>query len=213
VQSSEFNPINHLFKSSVLQVVVDEAIDFFLSTPVYNLPPGFSFQGEGVYAIYFVGQDGIYQRLGTLNRPSVQIPIYVGQASSKGVRQGRVEETTSTRVHGRLREHSRSIGSANNLSLDDFRCRFVLMLGKETGLIRTVESALIAKFRPLWNTYVDGFGIHDPGKGRARQLQSEWDSIHPGRSFVSKMESSPRTVEPILDKIDSYFTLLDSKTS
>jgi hypothetical protein len=84
----------------------------------------------------------------------------------------------------------------------------MIMVGEEHGLIRTIESALIRKYKPLWNTYVDGFGIHAPGKGRARQQVSEWDSIHPGRPFVEKMESEGRPIEPILAKIKKVLETL-----
>jgi len=137
----------------------------------------------------------------------VRLPIYVGKASAKGVRQGKVDyvdydEIRGYEIWGRLNKHRSSITGAANLELSDFACRFMIMLGTEHGLIRTVESSLIHRFQPLWNSYVDGFGINDPGSGRARQLQSEWDSIHPGRAFVRKMETSPRPTEPILKKIE-----------
>jgi hypothetical protein len=32
---------------------------------------------------------------------------------------------------------------------------------------------------------VDGFGNHDPGKGRYKQARSDWDVIHPGRQELS----------------------------
>ncbi len=32
------------------------------------------------------------------------------------------------------------------------------------------------------NKIIDGFGNHDPGKGRYNQLRSRWDKLHPGRS-------------------------------
>lgn len=53
-------------------------------------------------------------------------------------------------------------------------------------MISTVEAALIKWNRPLWNTRLDGFGNHDPGKGRYEQAKSDWDVIHPGRPFADK---------------------------
>lgn len=212
MKSLFFDPSKHVFSSPILEDVIQDAVEFFVNTPVYDLPPPKRFKGPGVYALYYVGDQEPYSRLGERNRKSVDIPIYVGQASPKGVRQARVEEIQEAvgyRLWNRLGEHRRNIEQVSNLRRADFKCRFMLMLDEEMGIIRTVESALIWRFRPLWNTYIDGFGIHDPGAGRAKQLQSEWDSIHPGRNFVAKMESSPRPLEPILAKIRKVLDELD----
>ena len=197
------DPGQHTFHSEILHDVVQEAVGFFVNTPILPLPPATKFGGTGVYALYHTSPHGLYWRLGELYHRNRHVPIYVGQASSSGVRQG-LSESTDTSNHqlwGRLNEHARSIWQAGNLSLEDFRCRFVLMLRTEHGLIRTVETELIRIYTPLWNSYVDGFGIHDPGKGRRNQEISEWDSIHPGRSFVSKMESNSQPTAPILERI------------
>jgi hypothetical protein len=50
------------------------------------------------------------------------------------------------------------------------------------------ESLLIEKTKPLWNVVVDGFGNHDPGSGRHNQQVSSWDTIHPGRQWVKKLQ-------------------------
>jgi len=42
-----------------------------------------------------------------------------------------------------------------------------------SSLISTVEAALIRYYKPIWNTQIDGFGNHDPGKGRYNQAKSE----------------------------------------
>lgn len=202
-----FDSQDHTFQSDILEDIVDQAVAFFLDSPVHPLPPKVTFAGPGVYAIYYVGTSGIYQNLGKRNRPEVEIPIYVGQVSSSGVRKGLVDETEDLkkrRLRDRLNKHARSIQQADdkeNLNLDDFRCRFMILLGSEAGLSRVVETHLIKRFTPIWNTYVDGFGIHDPGKGRLEQSHSEWDSIHPGRSFLKKMKGSSLATEPITSKI------------
>lgn len=205
----------HLFHSPLLRHIVQETVDFFEDTPVHSLPPGIRFYGPGVYALYYVGETGIYARLGRKNQPDVRYPIYVGQASSSGVRKGRAEagsEEGGARLLGRLQEHARSISQVadgENLRLADFRCRFVLLLGTaEQGIIRTVESALIARYTPLWNSVVDGFGIRDLGAGRAKQALSEWDSLHPGRRFTQKMETTALPLLPILEKVERALSAL-----
>jgi len=46
------------------------------------------------------------------------------------------------------------------------------------------------------NFDMDGFGNHDPGKGRYNQAQSEWDVLHPGRSWVKRLTgASPSQAE------------------
>lgn len=40
---------------------------------------------------------------------------------------------------------------------------------------------------PVWNQIIDGFGNHDPGKGRYQQRRSVWDIIHPGREWSKKL--------------------------
>jgi len=201
-QLSDFDPRDHLFESPIIQAVVDEAIDFFINCPPIPLPPPSKFEGGGVYALYFTGTEGIYSLLGQKNDRSLDQPVYIGQASSKGVRKGKIENRQGMRLYNRLREHYRSISNVDNLSTSDFRCRFILMAGNEIGLIRSVESALITRYKPLWNTTIDGFGIHDPGTGRDKQLWSEWDSLHPGRKFTRKLQTSPQPIGPILEKIN-----------
>ena len=40
---------------------------------------------------------------------------------------------------------------------------------------------LIIRFKPLWNVFIQGFGINAPGAGREKQRRSMWDTLHPGR--------------------------------
>ena len=56
---------------------------------------------------------------------------------------------------------------------------------ESSDMISTIEAALIKLSQPLWNVALDGFGNHDPGKGRYEQAKSDWDVIHPGRVWVS----------------------------
>lgn len=57
-----------------------------------------------------------------------------------------------------------------------------------SAIISVVESVLINRYQPIWNTKIDGFGNHDPGKGRYEQAKSEWDKIHPGRAWAEKLK-------------------------
>jgi Eco29kI restriction endonuclease len=187
--STNFDPKLHTFHSPKFKSVVEDAVNFFQSTPAHTLPPPSRFAGAGVYALYYDGDFELYERISEQNKGAAVQPIYVGKAVPPGSRTGmnvRARETAD--LFSRLREHTRSLQQAENLKVDDFRCRFMVLNGDERDLIAPVESALIRKYRPLWNANVlSGFGIHTPGKGRFEQARSRWDILHPGRSFASHM--------------------------
>lgn len=201
----------HQFRSPKFSSVVREAADFFAQTPDQWLPPE-KFNGAGVYAIYYRGDFGLYETLSTLNHNSLSIPIYVGKAVPQGWRTGRVagEGTENLNLHGRLREHAANIRLAENLKIEDFPCRFMILGGAETDLISPVEAELIRLYRPLWNYVVAGFGIHAPGKGRNDQARSEWDVLHPGRGFAARLMGQAVALHLIEAKISSYMDALQT---
>jgi len=196
-----FNRELHVFRSPDIIKVVRHAIDFLLKSPVYKLPPGVQFEGAGVYSIYYKGTFGQYTGLAAANQVSIELPVYVGKAVPPGWRQARKTEMSATSLCNRLKEHARSIESVNNLLVDDFVCRFMILDGQESNLISTVESELIRRFTPLWNSVIDGFGNHDPGSGRYNQSPSEWDILHPGRKWASKLTGKPPSIDQIILKI------------
>lgn len=165
------------------------------------------FEGAGVYAIYYKGLFEVYRPLALLNKgKKLQAPIYVGKAVPPGARKGSfgLEETTNQALFNRLAEHAESIKLAANLSLDDFYCRYLVV---DDIWIPLGESLLIAKFAPVWNTLIDGFGNHDPGKGRYNGLCPRWDVLHPGRVWATKCRPRPETVQQIKTDVAEYFRL------
>jgi hypothetical protein len=50
------------------------------------------------------------------------------------------------------------------------------------------ERFLIQHYQPLWNVRLDGFGNHDPGKGRAKGEITWWDALHPGRPWATRLQ-------------------------
>lgn len=66
------------------------------------------------------------------------------------------------------------------------------------------ESALIRRYRPAWNALIDGFGNHDPGKGRINGVRSRWDTLHPGRSWSAKYPERLETAEEIEQDLREY---------
>jgi hypothetical protein len=87
----------------------------------------------------------------------------------------------------RLSEHAESIEVAKNLSLADFRCRWLVV---DEVFIPLGETLLISHFKPLWNLVVDGFGNHPPGGGRAKGKKPMWDVIHPGREWATELNAA-----------------------
>jgi len=163
----------YTFKSPQLKDVLGGAVDFFLSRPFSVLPPDFRFNGPGVYGLYYFGNYELYKKLSELNNKGTYLPIYIGKAVPPGWRTARIMNTEEQVLHKRLREHSKSISLSSNLAIADFRCKFIILNGLESGLVVPLEAELIRKYTPLWNTFVDGFGNHDPGSGRYGQAKSE----------------------------------------
>ena len=137
-----------------------------------------------------------YAPLARANSNTWKVPIYVGKAVPKGARKGGfgLGADPGIVLYSRLTKHANTIGEAENLDLDDFACRFLVI---EDIWIPLGESLLIEMFAPLWNTTLDGFGINDPGGGRRDQRRSGWDTIHPGRSWAELHPPNDRTVEEL----------------
>ena len=192
----------HIFRSESFVELIDEAVAFMVNTPMESLPPDDKFSGGGVYALYYNGDFPLYQKIYSENK---DLPIYVGKAVLPGWRQGRdtVKENDPA-LFRRLSEHSRSINAVNNIELSHFTCRFVVLKSQEADLISTVEAAMTRRYNPLWNSHIDGFGNHDPGKGRYEQAKSEWDVLHLGRVWADRLNGIPTDGNKIEEKIGVY---------
>lgn len=198
----------HIYTNDAFAELVKDAIRFFNGTPVHDLPLPERFLGSGVYALYYTGENSLYAPLAQANRLSYDVPIYVGKAVPKGWRQGRVSDsalTQSNELHSRVNEHTRNIRVGEGLEVESFACRFVIFEAAGSDMISTIEASLIKLLRPLWNTSVDGFGNHTPGAGRFEQAKSDWDVIHPGRSFADKCKGIPKTEATIRRNITDHF--------
>lgn len=173
-----------------------------LAAPIHSLPPE-PFIGAGVYAIYYRGDFAPYRRLAELNRDVYKVPIYVGKAVPAGARKGGLGMNVDhgLALYNRLSEHFISISKAKNLNEKDFVCRYLVV---DDIWIPLAESMLIEEYRPLWNRCIDGFGNHDPGKGRYQQQKSPWDCIHQGREWADKLKPNATSIEDLLEKINRY---------
>jgi hypothetical protein len=131
------------------------------------------------------------------------LPIYAGEAVPPASRKGGygLGADPGDVLWRRLREHAKSIEEAENLWLEDFQCRYLVV---DDIWIPLGESLLVETFNPLWNRLLDGFGNHDPGKGRYNQMRSAWDVVHPGRAWANKYAVNPRTAEEYILEITLF---------
>jgi hypothetical protein len=180
--------------------------DALLAQQVHPLNAIPAFTGVGIYAIYYSGKFEPYAKLREANKDErFSLPIYVGKAVPKGSRKGggaSLEPLSGGKaLFARLAEHRESVELASNLNTIDFFVRYLVV---EDIWIPLGESLLIAKFAPLWNSLIDGFGNHDPGKGRYNGFCPRWDVLHPGRHWAAKCASRSETAEVIASDAASY---------
>ena len=182
--------------------------DALLSRQVVSLGCVGRFKGAGIYAIYYSGEFPPYGQLAEKNRDgNFGAPIYVGRAVPPGARRGGLGlgNDPGFALAGRLKQHADSIRAADNLNIEDFHCRYLVV---EDIWIPLGESLLIAKLAPPWNRLIEGFGNHDPGSGRYNQLRSRWDVLHPGRAWALKCQQRPETAEQIQNEVTEYLRSL-----
>lgn len=198
---SDYNPFNPLDREN-LAASVGEAL---LEKEPVQLGKLESFVGAGVYAIYYTGDFAPYRKLADANTDGRwRAPIYVGKAIPAGGRKGGMSSSNKPKPYlkKRLDEHAESIRSAvSTLNIDDFLCRYLVV---EDIWIPLGENLMISRFSPIWNTLIDGFGNHDPGKGRYNGLRPRWDVLHPGRGWAEKCRERSETADTIAREIEDY---------
>jgi hypothetical protein len=196
----KIQPFNPLDKKQLGEIVARH----MLASEVEALPPE-TFSGAGIYAIYYIGEFEPYRPISLCNKSNnYNCPIYVGKAVPEGARKGGfgLGEEPGTVLYQRLKKHAQSIKESENLDLDDFRCRYLVV---DDIWIPLAESILIEMFSPLWNKLVDGFGNNDPGKGRYSQQKAIWDTLHPGRKWAYKLATNTFSKGEIEFKISEYW--------
>ncbi|HXJ95732.1 MAG TPA: Eco29kI family restriction endonuclease [Terriglobia bacterium] len=203
-------PYNPLAKENLGKSVADALLERDLGP----LPPAERFIAAGVYAVYYNGPFKAYAPLIEQNRNAArrglaERPIYIGKAVPAGARKGGfgLGATPGMVLYNRLSEHADSIRDAQStLKVDHFRCRYIAV---DDIWIPLGESMLIEMFSPVWNKLLDGFGNHDPGKGRYEQQRSFWDTVHPGRSWAEKC--GPNTVKTREELLEACRHFLQGK--
>ncbi len=196
-------PYNPLEKENLGKSVADA----LLQQGARSLESLETFDGAGIYALYYQGLFAPYRKLALVNRTQgATVPIYVGKAIPAGGRKGLAasDAATSTKpgksLFRRLLEHTESI-RATDLKIEDFSCRYLVV---DDIWIPLGESLLITRFSPLWNLLLDGFGNHDPGSGRYNGLIPKWDVLHPGRAWASKCRPRAETAKQIAIEVEVW---------
>jgi hypothetical protein len=194
-----YNPLKRVNLARSVEVTL-------MQQSVHPLPIKEAFNGAGLYALYYLGNFAAYR---PISSPACKVPIYVGKADPPGARKGLIDASARvTSLYRRIADHGESIEDARNLRIKDFRVRYLVV---EDSFIGIGEALLIEQFRPLWNQYVSGFGLHDPGSGRHGSKRSEWDELHPGRRWHAKMRQITTAAE-IRRKIKGAFASGEAAT-
>jgi len=95
-----------------------------------------------------------------------------------------------------------------NLEAADFSCRYLSVL---PVWIPLAEEVLLKRFQPVWNSVVDGFGNHPPGRGRRTMRRPRWDILHPGRPWAMELEAR-ESPEQIISEIRQHLSrMLDGQ--
>lgn len=182
--------------------VIGELIAFtLLAQPRHPLGQVDRFYGSGVYAIYKRTDFPAYGPIANTDHP-----IYIGKADP-AAHTAQTPEEQEVRLARRLSDHAKSIELAENLSLDDFDCRYLVV---KSAWQKTAEDYLIDIFHPVWNNESKvcfGFGKHGDSSATRGNTRSPWDELHPGRKWASSEgnKPNPKSVEAISRRILKHF--------
>jgi len=180
-------------KVRALRTHEKDLIELLEGAPVYSLTNAAKIKGQGVYALVYKGQFPSYAAISIANRVGERVlPIYIGKAWA--TKPGLAERAAAERV-GR---HRRSIMMLDDLNAEDFEVRFIAL---PWGKVESIEQALINLYAPLWNVALPGFGNKHPGKGRAGQRRSAFDTFHMGRPFAALLSESVSSLPDIIASI------------
>jgi hypothetical protein len=203
-QLSKHEPYNPLQKKNLAESIVRAV----LNQPAESLSKTNDLGGAGVYIIYYSGDSEIYRPVAERNCGGKwEQPIYIGKAIPKGGRKGGFADDHSAArgaaLRDRLGQHHSSISEAQNLDVDDFSFRALVV---DEIFIPLGENMLIERYRPVWNLVLDGFGNKDPGRRRKDQYRSPWDVIHQGRRFAEKLGENPTPAQEYIAALKEFFT-------
>lgn len=205
LQPEAYNPLEY-------GAITDSISRQFFSTDPVPLAEVTSFEGSGIYALFYTGRFPAYARLAAENRrvPG-SLPIYIGKAApsrrkgDQSVMDLAANVYEGTGLFTRIKNHRASIEAAKNLDVSDFTVRLLVLA---YIWVPMAETAMINRFLPLWNNVVDGFGNHNPGKGRINGVRPRWDTLHPGREWADRYPERDETAEDIAQDVVDHLNRL-----
>ncbi|SNY91415.1 Eco29kI restriction endonuclease [Cohaesibacter sp. ES.047] len=198
----EFEPFDPLARTNLAASAAEALLDT-APEPLNTLVP---FWGAGVYAIYYTGDFPAYSWIAKSNDNGRWLaPLYVGKAIPSGGRKGSsgLEPPRGKYLFNRLNQHAESVRAAENLNIEHFHARFLVVVDI---FIPLIENLMISRFAPIWNNPVDGFGNHDPGAGRRKGMRPRWDVLHPGRRWADLCGQRPETQESIAREVEALLS-------
>jgi hypothetical protein len=192
-------PYNPLERRNLGKSVAEALLD----SDHHSLDTVTKFFGAGIYAIYYTGDFEPYGQISEENAEEMRWPIYVGKAVPSGARRGIDMSAADDEdvLWSRIREHRNSVRLADNLNINDFRVRYLIV---EDIWIPLGESLMISTFKPLWNVKLEGFGNHPPGKERVTGARPKWDTLHPGRKWALKHPARAESQEELAEQVREY---------
>lgn len=145
------------------------AVEFVEELPILPLTASIDYLGRcphfpGVYLIYYVGENSLYRDLVS---PSNELPIYIG--------------TSENNILSRLRDQRSKIARAQDLELEDFSIRFIII-----NFYRlSAKEALMKYFNPLWCNKKVRFSF---GSAKANNFENKWNKYHVAQDRGTRRE-------------------------
>lgn len=195
-----FDPLSY----ENLGISISRALD---EQPVIPLSSVQRFNGAGVYALFYSGDFPAYRDLALANREQPgSWAIYIGKAEAENHRKGDPDQQSildGPKLFNRIQSHKKSIEAATNLRVDDFSVRYLVVA---PTWVQLAEIIAIKLHRPVWNSLIDGFGNHDPGKGRRNGMRPRWDTLHPGRTWAEQLQERPELTSTVESELINYLS-------
>lgn len=165
------------FYTDKFKQITKEFFDEFDNTPDWDTPQ--RVEGSGVYALYYTGDFHLYDEIAKVNQPKLCYPVYIGK-TSPSFHKTHIDYSLSYRIA----KHHESVSYVNNLKVSDLKNKFLIVHPSMYQLIPALESYMINKYHPIWNTIMKGFGSTNISEGRKQHKKPVWDIIHPGRPWA-----------------------------
>ncbi len=162
-----------------------------------------SFNGCGIYAIYYAGDHELYAPISG----SFEVPIYVGKSNPEGGRKGVevAEAWAGTPLWKGLSTHRRKLKAAADFELEDFYVRY---LPADDLFTPMAERLMIQDLQPVWNVILEGFGVTPQGGPcQAEPMRPKWHEVHTGVPWAEGMRPQPSGPEALREAIREHLKL------